>query len=229
MPKTIPWTRLLTESVLIVSSILIAFGIEAAWQKRGDTVRSETVLAQIAEDFRVHGSVAKTGLDGHGLRATSAAEMLKMVGPNATPESGEALLGFQSIATFNAVNFQAGILETVLANESLAIVRDAELREALTSWSYRVAELEEIQAFVISESIALDVYLQTRRPQRSPRQIGEVEVAASAFEWDPAMIFRDLEFENLLLRQAEASDILAGRLERMRRLADEIVRMAENG
>ena len=33
MSRQIPWLRVVVEGVVIVSSILLAFGIEAAWEK----------------------------------------------------------------------------------------------------------------------------------------------------------------------------------------------------
>lgn len=218
--------HLLIEGLLIVLSILIAFGIEAGWQKRAERLRGDAILAQITEDFRAHSMSAERGAASHRSRAASAAELLALVGPNADPRREEALTGFRSVATFNPVSFQPGMLETALANEGLSVVGDAALRELLIRWSFEVESFREVQRFVIDESVTLDGYLQTRQPRRESRAMAGVEIRASEFEWDPRIIFRDLEFENLLLRQGLASSAMASVLRRMGSIADEVVALA---
>lgn len=219
-------THLLVEGVLIILSILIAFGIEAGWEQRAERLRGDRVLVQIAEDFRGHSATAERGAVRHRERATSAAELLGRVGPAADPTPEEALDGYAAVATFNPVSFQPGMLETVLANEGLSVVQDAALRGRLAAWSFQVETLDEIQRFVIDESAVLDAYLQAKLPLRMSGTLADVEVRASVFPWDPRTIYRDLEFENLLVRQSRASSAIASRLERMRDIADAIAAMA---
>lgn len=226
MSETKRSTHLLVEGALIILSILIAFGIEAGWQSRAERLRGESVLIQMAEDFRGHRLSAERGAARHRARASSAAELLGLVGPSADPDREEALAGYASVATFNPVSFQPGMLETVLANEGISVVENAGLRDLLARWSFQVETLRDIQRFVIDESEALDAYLQAKQPLRASGRLAGVEIRGSEFSWDPRMIYRDLEFENLLVRQAVASSAIASRLERMRDIAAEIVMMA---
>jgi len=51
--ERIPWGRVLVEGVVIVGSILLAFGIEAGWQRLES--RSERLqLTDLAEDFEAN-------------------------------------------------------------------------------------------------------------------------------------------------------------------------------
>ena len=45
--------RLILEGGAIVLSILIAFGIEAAWEERGERVREREAIQQLAAEFEV--------------------------------------------------------------------------------------------------------------------------------------------------------------------------------
>jgi hypothetical protein len=52
MKRQIPWSRVLVEGVVIVVSILLAFGIEAGWESRGARIQEEQYLAQLLSDSR---------------------------------------------------------------------------------------------------------------------------------------------------------------------------------
>jgi hypothetical protein len=51
MPKQFLWPRVLVEGVVVVSSILLAFGIQAAWDRRGESDLREAVLLGLTADF----------------------------------------------------------------------------------------------------------------------------------------------------------------------------------
>ena len=48
---------MLVEGVVIVFSILLAFGIDAWWERRGEAAREREALAALAEDFAAADSV----------------------------------------------------------------------------------------------------------------------------------------------------------------------------
>ena len=49
----IPWPRILIEGVVIVGSILLAFGIDEAWDQRQERVEERQILLSLQEDFEV--------------------------------------------------------------------------------------------------------------------------------------------------------------------------------
>ena len=49
--EAVNWGRLVIEGILIVISILLVFGIEAAWQGRNDRLREATFLARFDSDL----------------------------------------------------------------------------------------------------------------------------------------------------------------------------------
>ena len=52
MKPQIPWLRVFVEGVVIVGSILLAFGIEAGWQARGDRNDERAYLEGLLKDVR---------------------------------------------------------------------------------------------------------------------------------------------------------------------------------
>ena len=51
MKPQIPWLRVFVEGVVIVGSILLAFGIDAWWEDRGDRVAEREALEQLVITF----------------------------------------------------------------------------------------------------------------------------------------------------------------------------------
>ena len=48
----IPWLRVFVEGVVIVGSILLAFGIDAWWDERQDRAVEQALLTGLVEDLR---------------------------------------------------------------------------------------------------------------------------------------------------------------------------------
>ena len=65
MKQPIPWTRLIAESIAIVGSILLAFAIDAWWDKLQDTAEERRILVGLSDEF---GPVLSATLDdGQGV------------------------------------------------------------------------------------------------------------------------------------------------------------------
>ena len=76
--KRAPWLRVLLEGAVIVSSILLAFGIEVWWGGRAETDRARTLLEGLASDF----ATAEVELDrvfaSHGEQFFAAGRLLQL-------------------------------------------------------------------------------------------------------------------------------------------------------
>ena len=59
--QPIPWTRVLVEGVVIVGSILMAFGIEAWWDGAQERAEEAQLLASLAEEFRANVDLTPEG------------------------------------------------------------------------------------------------------------------------------------------------------------------------
>ncbi len=51
LTTNIPWLRVFVEGVVIVGSILLAFGIDAWWEERSDAALEQRLLISLLAEF----------------------------------------------------------------------------------------------------------------------------------------------------------------------------------
>ena len=49
--QQVPWLRIITEGVAIVASILLAFAIDAWWQRRAELEQANALVVSLYADF----------------------------------------------------------------------------------------------------------------------------------------------------------------------------------
>ena len=135
---------LVTEGVVIVISILLAFGLDAWWDGVAERASLEASLASVLEEFEANRSALPVVLENHasnisGLRA--ARGQLSEVGPGETAAIADTLLHL-SIRWFT-YDAQIGALSALLESGELAKIRDPRLRKALAGWTARIADSTE--------------------------------------------------------------------------------------
>jgi hypothetical protein len=152
----IPWARVALEGVVIVGSILLAFGIEAGWEARGERQERRAVVAALQSDF----AAAREGLDGlqannQEIEATAEAVSAALVASSATiavpPEDVVQLI---RTPTYDP---PLGELRSLIQSGRVSLIRDADLRSALATWETLVADLNDESelhvAFIYEEFI----------------------------------------------------------------------------
>ncbi len=133
MTRSVPWPRILIEGVVIVGSILLAFGIEAAWEERQQREEERAILAELhstlgedlaalIEDFEtmsaVHSSLPAIAerFESGDLRSTDRDNPQRIRG----------------LGRFTGVRFRFGPFETLKAR-GLDLISNQSLRIGLTS------------------------------------------------------------------------------------------------
>ena len=160
MTRQIPWPRIFVEGVVIVASILLAFGIEARWQERGDraterelllAIESELVGAQ--QGFVVHiedlAREIRTGTDV--LRALSAAESRTI-----TDDSLNALT--RRMVPPNIYYPPRAALDDLTSSGGIVLVQSNPLRRAIASYQQTLAR--DLQ----TQELLLDIWLDHLAP-----------------------------------------------------------------
>ena len=104
------WGLLLTEMVLIVASILLAFALDSWWDERRDRVEEGEILQGLQEEFRLNRSTLERRLAQH------TKEQAELVILRAATQSGqwttgeldldEALAAMITLPTTSATNDQ---------------------------------------------------------------------------------------------------------------------------
>jgi len=143
----IPWLRVFVEGVVIVGSILLAFGIEAWWDGAQERVFEQEALARLEVEFTENLSRLAPGRTGaEAVRAAAVHEMLQ-----STPGETEAvsvpdslLVGLLGTGTFDRVT---PVLDGLLRSGRWELIRDPNVREAVATWERWLAQLVEREEF----------------------------------------------------------------------------------
>ena len=144
--RSIPWLRLIAESTAIVASILIAFGIDAAWDRRQTNRQAASVLASLRSEFQAHSdTLARWARDTESHAHTLARGIAILSDPSASP--GVATLDslFFSLVYVGDWDPRGGALEALIASGNLDLIGDRRLQRELTSWSGMVDDVLDNQ------------------------------------------------------------------------------------
>ena len=151
----IPWLRICAESVAIVASILLAFGIDAWWDSCSSQSRTAEFLAALESEWANELAKIEATLD-RAADAQSAIELSIQIYRGAvkepTSEIASDLLARMFFATYKP---SLGALNSVLLSD-LNNVRDRDLRLAIASWSGVLSEVTPEQS-VLHETGLLDL------------------------------------------------------------------------
>jgi hypothetical protein len=142
--RQIPWARVLVEGVVIVASILLAFGIDAWWSERQERIEERDILTGLKADFVANRAALAEDIALH-LRFQDLPTEFEMMDPAAAADlSGDSAQWYvrSMIATrmFDACD---GTLDAVFASGKLDGIGDHRLRDALVGWKSRVDDAAE--------------------------------------------------------------------------------------
>jgi hypothetical protein len=134
MSQKIPWLRVLAEGVIIVGSILLAFGIDAGWDARQERELERSYIARIAADLRA----TQAGIDDNAvhysrLLAHAGAALPILEGGATIPDD---TLGFLS-SVLQATRITSPIVarsayDDLISTGNLRLIRSDTLRHELS-------------------------------------------------------------------------------------------------
>ena len=213
MKAHIPWLRVFVEGVVIVGSILLAFGLQAWWEGLQDEGRAQDHLLALQGEFVAN----LDSLNGNITRLEeikgAAAELLAIIVGEEGRPSADSLAGL----TWNAFSFPpyepfTVAYDNLIGSGDIALLRDGQLNADLALFMsqvehYRRGELQMdqwkrvIQQFVTTEMSPLDWL------SRDYRANNDLPEPARSTDWDDLLQSR--EFEGILVnRIIGASDNL---------------------
>jgi hypothetical protein len=139
--RSIDWRRIVVESLAVVLSILLAFGIDAWWDTYREASREQELLAGLLSDFRA----SRPGLDSR----RDLAERMS-VGTSLFRDLAEASAGARAVEVPDSLILAAlggptyepdtNTLDAALASGELELIRSAELRAELATWRRTLAD-----------------------------------------------------------------------------------------
>ena len=133
------------EVVLIVLGILIAFAVDAGWDKRNRRITELDLLSSLRTEM-VYNLQALNEEDILRASSLSAARALfALTGPGATAESYQDVetLLLQIAAGANTFEPQTGTINSILEAGALDLVRNDTLRSRIASWHEQLRDVRE--------------------------------------------------------------------------------------
>ena len=143
------YRRLIPEGLMIVLSILLAFGIEAAWQERLEREAESEAIASLRADFEENRRLVRQVIDAHLAFRESVAVFVDLP-PSAydtlpATRASEFVLAAANPWTFDPV---LGATDGIVGAGRTGLIRDTELREALSDFLGFVSDLAEDAGYV---------------------------------------------------------------------------------
>ena len=131
------------EGVIIVLSILAAFGLESWWQDRVEESALTLELQNVLDEFQGNLDEMEVWLAAHERAAEGAAALAELcINAEETSVVVQDTLAMGALI-YASVDPSLGALRTLIASGRVAEVRDAELRVALASWESLLEDIRE--------------------------------------------------------------------------------------
>jgi len=204
----IPLKRIAVEAVVIVTSILLAFAIDAWWDERQERIEEVEILLGLQSEFSRYQDDLSFSIEYY------ANIRLLTEGLMAATRSGswesETLSIDHALVTLSdptSHDFGGGVLDALISAGRLEIISDNDLRVKLASWSEVFNEIrdDEFNSAALRENQVIPYMLRWHIPQSRG-----IELCCSWAKWpqstrsiesDPIALSRllsDPEFEVLL-------------------------------
>jgi hypothetical protein len=148
MKGRIPWARVLVEGALIVGSILIAFWIDAWWDRTQDQAQAESLLISLLDDFDAAETLLDTIESQHQRLVENGRRLIEYGEVGSVPDSErisvDSLLGSHFLRP--VYEPPMGTVESLLSSGRLDLFDNAALLASLTNWTAAVANLQRTES-----------------------------------------------------------------------------------
>lgn len=141
--------RFVAEGVVIVASILLAFGIDAWWADVQDQEAEALILRALATEFRENLAELRAVHEVHARYGQELEELVDLMvsQPDGTTlRVGDSQL--RPLISFRTADPATGTLSTLLASGRIDLIRNEELQQALAGWPAVVEDVAEDERLV---------------------------------------------------------------------------------
>jgi hypothetical protein len=131
----IPWLRVFVEGVVIVGSILLAFGIEAWWDGAQERELELEYVGSLIQDLRSDTASIASILSETRKRAEYGQQVLAVYEAGARPDSPEEFVRAVEYASyFSDPGYTTTTIDDLVSTGNLRLVRSKEVRDALSRY-----------------------------------------------------------------------------------------------
>jgi hypothetical protein len=231
--RPFPLGRFVAEGVLIVASILLAFGIQAWWDDRVEQRELRTALVGLRADFVRNLSSLDSARTANEDLQEAARGLLELTGPQAVAPSDAALLPDLVQGVLNRHRFSAydSHLKSLINTGRWDLIESEALKESLNEWEALVSNLsrrEESAVEGINNRLIVRIWeLAPMRTLDMPIARFRAEVGPSRFPAIYEPLLRDMYFEAAVdERWQDAFNLIAG-LDRLEAVAHRVIALVD--
>ena len=232
------WRRVVPEALLIVFSILLAFGIEAWWSHQGELRAEVEALQGLSDDFGESlERLASARAEHVGVRDASV-RLLAMTGPDANPTVSDPVVDTLVTVLISGPKVLpvTATYDALIASGRLDLLRSEELRRELARWSTAIVDLreEERDAFRQMDERLLPylwdyVPLVTLDVDIPPEGYEGLDFNRSRFSRRYRELLRSMRFENAVEERLNSSIRVIERLNEAEDVAARVLALVEGG
>jgi hypothetical protein len=150
---TVPWRRIVVESVAIMLSILLAFAIDASWDAFKERNQEKAFLESLLDDFQETRSRIDESTNVHMRFVDLAGQLLDFHGgdtPDIEPAALETMLG-AVFFDWSSLYLPSGSRDALFSSGDIEIISNEQLRAMLASWPSMVADAAEDDAWIAKD------------------------------------------------------------------------------
>jgi hypothetical protein len=139
--RSLPWLRIIIEGVVIVVSILLAFGIDAWWEGQQNRAEEERVLSALLDEFVDNGDGLATTREVHRREVRAMEALLAAAESGALPATATLDTIFARALYVGHYNPRTGALSSTISSGRIDLVKNPELRNRLAGWDAIISDL----------------------------------------------------------------------------------------
>ncbi len=194
MKPQIPWLRVFVEGVVIVGSILLAFGLQAWWEGRQEEAEEAVLLGSLSAEIELNLDSLDIWQDTIRFAGNRATALLELTGPDAEPMDAVSFsVHLIEAASWTTFHPSTGAISAVLGR--LSLIRSEELRKEVAGFGERLRDFQENFEWASQETGGLLALVQDEVPLYTSDNAAWTRTESSV---DTRSILRDVEFANLL-------------------------------
>lgn len=150
--RSLPWLRVIVQGAVIVGSILLAFGIDAAWDARQDRVQEAAYLGGILVDLSSDSTdlVDRQVIAIRGLEAADRLLELRR-DPGSTAPADSLATWFLHAAFVDNFQVLDHTYREILGAGGLSVIRDESLRRRIADYYHSIESAEFFTEYYTGE------------------------------------------------------------------------------
>lgn len=164
--QKILWPRIIAEATAIVASILLAFAIDAWWQRQNEADLADTLKAGLRDDFEASQAHIAQWLSGNQRMFRALTAFRDRLA--ATPTDGEISVPIEWVmAAVGAPTYSPteSTLQTAISSGQIELIGDIDLRDQLAKWQQQLDDTREDELLIrqiVVHQLVPEIAAQTR-------------------------------------------------------------------